>query len=135
MKNKLGLNIQHYRKLKRLEQKDLARLIEVGTSMISRYECGRTTPPLERLKAISEALGCSLYDLFKGVETKPQIIYEAPFTVPSRYEALVSDISRQLTFENIDWEHLIANAQEAKGLAVYIRKCVKEEGAEGYEHV
>lgn len=39
-----------------MSQKDLAKIIKVHWTLISRYECGKSSPTLKRFKAISQAL-------------------------------------------------------------------------------
>lgn len=51
-----SLNIKKIRKLRRMTQKDLANAIGVDFSVISRYESGKISPPVDRLEAIAQAL-------------------------------------------------------------------------------
>lgn len=39
-----------------MSQKELARILRIHWSLISRYECGKSSPTLKRFKAIASAL-------------------------------------------------------------------------------
>ena len=51
------MNIEKYRREKKISQKELADAIGVSVSIISRYESGSISPPLKRLNAIADYLG------------------------------------------------------------------------------
>ena len=63
LKEKLGKNIQKYRKLQNITQEKLAELIGVEINSISAIERGRSFPSPENLSKITEALHVSLADL------------------------------------------------------------------------
>lgn len=64
IKEKLGKNIQKYRKLNRITQEKLAELIDVEINSISSIERGKYFPSPDNLVKISEALNVPLSDLF-----------------------------------------------------------------------
>lgn len=59
--------IRHFRELKGIEQKELARMIGITGNSISNWENGRSRPDIALLPDICEVLDITLYDLF-GVE-------------------------------------------------------------------
>ena len=64
LKEKLGKNIQKYRKLQNITQEKLAELIGIEINSISAIERGRSFPSPENLSKITESLNVSLADLF-----------------------------------------------------------------------
>lgn len=64
LKEKLGKNIQKYRKLNKYTQEKLAEMIDVDVNSISSIERGRYFPSPDNLVRIAEALKVSLSDLF-----------------------------------------------------------------------
>lgn len=63
LKEKLGKNIQKYRKLRNITQEKLAELIGVEINSISAIERGRSFPSPENLTKIIDALNVPLADL------------------------------------------------------------------------
>lgn len=57
------MNIKEIRKEKKIKQKDLAKMVGIDTSILSRYEKGTVTPPKDRLEAIAKALDVSVDEL------------------------------------------------------------------------
>lgn len=67
--NRIGENIRHFRKLKGLTQQQLGKLCGMQDSAIRRYENGGSTPKVENLAKIAEALGVSSFQLrMRGIE-------------------------------------------------------------------
>ena len=62
--NKLGAFIAAGRKALGMTQEEFAGVIEVEPVTVSRFERGLTTPSLQRLLVIAEALGVSVGELF-----------------------------------------------------------------------
>ena len=64
MDNKIGKNIQKYRKERGLTQKDLAKKLQISNSSVSNWEQGINTPPIDRIIDICNALSISINELF-----------------------------------------------------------------------
>ncbi len=64
----LGLNIKAERTRKNLSQENLSELIQVSMQTISQIEQGKQTPSVFIIFDISNVLGISMEELFKGIE-------------------------------------------------------------------
>lgn len=64
----LNLKIQELRKQKGLTQEDLAEILFVSRTAISKWESGRGYPSIDSLKAISEYFAISIDDLLSSKE-------------------------------------------------------------------
>ena len=64
----LNLKIQELRKQKGLTQEELAEILYVSRTAISKWESGRGYPSIDSLKAISEYFAISIDDLLSGKE-------------------------------------------------------------------
>ena len=62
------LNIQKYRKSKKMKQTELAKATGIKCSTLSQYETGKREPSIEALKNIANVLDCSIDDLIKNKE-------------------------------------------------------------------
>jgi len=60
---RLGRNIAAFRRSAALKQEQLAELIEVEISTVSRYETGVTLPSLVTLAKLAEVLHCTMAEL------------------------------------------------------------------------
>jgi len=69
----LGMRIRFLRKEKKLSQEDLALEANINKNYLSDLENGRRNPSFEILEKLAVALGISLSELFKGVESIPGI--------------------------------------------------------------
>ncbi len=56
--------IRHYRELRGIEQKDLARMIGITGNSISNWETGRSRPDINLIPSICNVLQVTLYELF-----------------------------------------------------------------------
>ncbi|WP_159456451.1 helix-turn-helix domain-containing protein [Intestinibacillus massiliensis] len=61
----VGKNISKRRKGKNMSILNLALETGLDLANLSRIECGKANPTLQKLRKISRALGCTLYDLFE----------------------------------------------------------------------
>lgn len=73
-KSYLSGNIKYIRKKNKLNQTELARLLDKKTSVISAYEKGDTTPPLEIILLLSDTFGISVSDLIESDLNEKQFI-------------------------------------------------------------
>lgn len=65
------MSIKDLRRKKGFTQRELAKLVGVQPSMISRYEAGRVTPSFKKMKILAEALGVKTQDLiFSNPDTQ-----------------------------------------------------------------
>lgn len=69
----LGMRIRFLRKEKKLSQEDLALEANINKNYLSDLENGRRNPSFEILEKLAVALGISLSELFKGIESIPGI--------------------------------------------------------------
>lgn len=60
---RLGRNIAAFRRSAALKQEQLAELIDVEISTVSRYETGATLPSLVTLAKLAEVLHCTMAEL------------------------------------------------------------------------
>lgn len=56
-------NIRRLRISKNLEQKELAKMLDVSNKTVSSWECGRTEPKIGMIEKMAEIFGCSKTDL------------------------------------------------------------------------
>jgi transcriptional regulator with XRE-family HTH domain len=56
---------EHYRRRANLTQKDVADILGLDQTTVSRWECGHKLPRADRLLRISELYHCSVDDLLK----------------------------------------------------------------------
>lgn len=56
-------NIRRLRISKKLEQKELAKMLDVSNKTVSSWECGRTEPKIGMIEKMAEIFGCSKTDL------------------------------------------------------------------------
>ncbi len=68
LRQAIGARIATIRADRRITQEQLAERVGAAPQTIRRIERGRTTPPLGRLLAISDALGIRLLDLFDAAD-------------------------------------------------------------------
>ena len=69
----LGMRIKYLRQKRRWSQEDLALNSNINRNYISYLENCRRNPSLEILERITVALGITLEELFKGIESIPGI--------------------------------------------------------------
>ena len=69
----LGMRIKYLRQKRKWSQEDLALSSNINRNYISDLENGRRNPSLEILERITIALGITLEELFKGIESIPGI--------------------------------------------------------------
>ena len=65
----LGMRIKYLRGLKKWSQEDLALEAGVNKNYLSDLERGSRNPTVKVLEKIAHALGISLEQLFKGIQT------------------------------------------------------------------
>lgn len=63
----VGKNIRAERVQRNLSQKEVAKIAYMNRASISHMESGYSCPPIETLKKLSDAIGCSMFDLLKGL--------------------------------------------------------------------
>ena len=59
--------VRYYRKLRKMEQKELARKLDITANAVTNWESGRSRPDVALIPKLCRALGISLYDLY-GME-------------------------------------------------------------------
>lgn len=106
IKEKLGKNIQKYRKLNSITQEKLAEIIEVEINSISSIERGKFFPSAENLVKISEALNVSLSDLFNFNESQNCTQYHDE--IMSNLDLIKNDKTK-LCAINLFIKHLLTN--------------------------
>lgn len=74
LKENIKNNLIHYRKLKKLTQKELADAIQTATTTVSGWERGVATPDIDTLFAICNCLQVSLNDMC-GVLSEEENFY------------------------------------------------------------
>ena len=71
-KELLGARIKELRKRKGLTQEQLAEKVDLATRYVSLIEVGRSSPSLETMENISNALEVDLRDLFDFLHLDPE---------------------------------------------------------------
>ena len=56
------------RKIKELKQEDLASLLEMDRTTISKWETGKAFPNPQNLQNLAEIFNCSIDDVFKAIK-------------------------------------------------------------------
>jgi len=92
LKERLGKNIQKYRKLNSITQEKLAELVNIEINSISSIERGKFFPSADTLAKISEALHTPLTDLFNFKEE--QTCNDIENEIISNLKLLKNDKSR-----------------------------------------
>lgn len=64
--HKIGKLIEKYRKQKKLTQKELANLLGVSNTAVSKWETGNNLPDISMLEPLSEVLDVDILDLLKS---------------------------------------------------------------------
>ena len=60
------LNIKCQREKNNFSQTRLAQCLGVNQNTVSQWETGRSSPPLDKLLAMSDLFGCTLDELVRG---------------------------------------------------------------------
>lgn len=81
-----GENFRKFRQQKSMTQEDMAKVLGVGQSMISKYEKGENYPDGKGLKKLKDKLGANIAALFGGVESN----MSALLTLRSKFDDLKS---------------------------------------------
>ncbi len=66
IRKSFGKRLKAARKQKRLTQKELAGMVDIGSSQFNKYECGLHIPPAEKLIELARILDTSLDFLLIG---------------------------------------------------------------------
>ncbi len=76
-KEKLGINIRKFRKLRGLNQEKLAELMDLSVIAISNMENGKTLTSFKTLEQMASILNVKLYEFFLfDDEIKEEILYK-----------------------------------------------------------
>ena len=63
-------NVKHYRKIKKLTQEDIAKLLYVDRSVYANKEKGKVNFTIEEIFILEKVLEVSIYDLFKPIQDR-----------------------------------------------------------------
>ena len=63
-------NIKHYRKIKKLTQEDVAKVLYIDRSVYAKKEKGKVNFTIEEIFILEKTLETSIYDLFKPIQDK-----------------------------------------------------------------
>lgn len=91
----IGTKIKEYRLQRRLTQKELATLVDMGDTTIANYEKGFRTPKKNTLFKISSALSVTIDDLFPPIRKA-----DTPTASPDSLTQQINDKLVQLTPDN-----------------------------------
>ena len=69
LQKQLGMRIRYLRTQKKWSQEDLAFEAEINKNYISDLERGTRNPTIKVAEKIAKALGVTLAELFKGIQT------------------------------------------------------------------
>ena len=73
----LGAKLRHARRMKSLRLKDVAERVGCSESLLSKIELDRSSPTLQTLHKLAEALGTSVAALFAAEKSSAIVIYRA----------------------------------------------------------
>ncbi len=77
VKEKLGINIRKFRKLRNLNQEKLAELMDLSVIAISNMENGKALTSFKTLEQMAKILNVKLYEFFLfDDEVKEEVIYK-----------------------------------------------------------
>ena len=79
--------LQELRKQKELTQEELAEVLFVSRTAISKWESGRGYPNIDSLKAIAKFFGVTIDELLSGDELCKSL-YKLPHLFPNLFQAL-----------------------------------------------
>lgn len=65
-RTRLAVNVEKYRNAKGYTQPELARLVDVDQTMISKIEKGKRNPSVPLLEDLADKLGVTIDDLVRG---------------------------------------------------------------------
>lgn len=98
--------IKHFREIRNMEQKELARLTGVTGNAISNWETGRARPDINLIPAICSALDITLYDLYA---------MDNPYKPYNKDEDNLISLYRNLTLPNrMVTKNLMTSLKEAQ---------------------
>ena len=63
-------NVKHYRKIKKLTQEDISKLLYIDRSVYAKKEKGKVNFTIEEIFILEKVLEVSIYDLFKPIQDK-----------------------------------------------------------------
>ena len=63
-------NVKHYRKIKKLTQEDISKLLYIDRSVYAKKEKGKVNFTIEEIFILEKILEASVYDLFKPIQDK-----------------------------------------------------------------
>ena len=63
-------NVKHYRKIKKLTQEDVAKVLYIDRSVYAKKEAGKVNFTIEEIFILEKVLEASIYDLFKPIQDK-----------------------------------------------------------------
>ena len=63
-------NVKHYRKIKKLTQEDISKVLYIDRSVYAKKEKGKVNFTIEEIFILEKILETSLYDLFKPIQDK-----------------------------------------------------------------
>ena len=63
-------NVKHYRKIKKLTQEDISKVLYIDRSVYAKKEKGKVNFTIEEIFILEKILETSIYDLFKPIQDK-----------------------------------------------------------------
>lgn len=137
----IGKNIAALRKIKGLNQSDLARAIHVTQSAVSQWETGRTQPDMQQIYILADFFGVSVSvltdengiipsGLIKYDKNEVEEAIKQPMISPSRFGPETQKVINELLAK---LRAMPDKKQEeaARGALTYVRGVVNAEDQEG----
>ena len=137
----IGKNIAALRKIKGLNQSDLAKAIHVTQSAVSQWEAGRTQPDMQQLYILADFFGVSVSvltdeggiipsGLIKYDKNEVEEAIKQPMISPSRFGPETQKVINELLAK---LRAMPDKKQEeaARGALTYVRGVVSSEDQEG----
>ena len=91
----VGRNVRAKRETRGISQGELGAACGVTFQQIQKYESGHTR--ISRLVEIHRALGCSILDLFEGVDTKASAIETEMIVLPPAVSKAMANLMQAVT--------------------------------------
>lgn len=93
----VGRNVRAKRETRGISQGELGAACGVTFQQIQKYESGHTRISASRLVEIHRALGCSILDLFEGVDTKASAIETEMIVLPPAVSKAMANLMQAVT--------------------------------------
>lgn len=104
--NTTALNLRYLRLKKMLGQQQVAESLNVKVNVISSYETGRASPPLDNLLKLAELYGVTLNDIVYDRLDETSVVAEGDATYSSAMKEELAGLSKAVASLRLRMEHV-----------------------------